>query len=85
MSHIYLIILEFYLYSCITDKIYYANMYCHVFVLFQLEKYVSTSKLKYYFAVDTSYVGKKLLTLLFPFTKQVSLHAICLLNTICFR
>ncbi|XP_052769242.1 protein YIF1B-A-like [Mya arenaria] len=34
------------------------------------EKYVSTSKLKYYFAVDTSYVGKKLLTLIFPFTKK---------------
>ncbi|KAL4238056.1 Protein yif1b [Mactra antiquata] len=33
-----------------------------------LEKYVSTSKLKYYFAVDTSYVGKKLLMLFFPYT-----------------
>ncbi|XP_060594740.1 protein YIF1B-A-like [Ruditapes philippinarum] len=33
-----------------------------------LEKYVSTSKLKYYFAVDTSYVGKKLLMLLFPYS-----------------
>ncbi|KAL3874850.1 hypothetical protein ACJMK2_037812 [Sinanodonta woodiana] len=33
-----------------------------------LEKYVSTSKLKYYFAVDTSYVGKKLMLLLFPFS-----------------
>lgn len=35
-----------------------------------LEKYVSTSKLKYYFAVDTSYVAKKLMTLFFPFTKK---------------
>ncbi|KAK3093589.1 hypothetical protein FSP39_017809 [Pinctada imbricata] len=33
-----------------------------------IEKYVSTSKLKYYFAVDTTYVGKKLGLLLFPFT-----------------
>lgn len=33
-----------------------------------LEKYVSTSKLKYYFAVDTAYVGKKLGMLVFPYT-----------------
>lgn len=33
-----------------------------------LEKYVSTSKLKYYFAVDTAYVGKKLLMLFFPYS-----------------
>ncbi|XP_049526239.1 protein YIF1B isoform X2 [Dermacentor silvarum] len=33
----------------------------------KLEKYVSVSKIKYYFAVDTSYVGRKLLLLLFPF------------------
>lgn len=33
-----------------------------------LEKYVSTSKLKYYFAVDTSYVGKKLFMLVCPYT-----------------
>ncbi|XP_052827719.1 protein YIF1B-A isoform X2 [Octopus bimaculoides] len=33
-----------------------------------IEKYVSTSKLKYYFAVDTSYVGKKLTLLLFPYS-----------------
>jgi hypothetical protein len=33
---------------------------------------VSTSRLKYYFAVDTSYVGKKLGLLLFPFLHSVS-------------
>jgi len=33
-----------------------------------IEKYVSTTKLKYYFAVDTKYVGKKLGLILFPFT-----------------
>ncbi|XP_064601603.1 protein YIF1B-B-like isoform X2 [Liolophura sinensis] len=33
-----------------------------------LEKYVSSSKLKYYFAVDTTYVGKKLGLIAFPFT-----------------
>ncbi|CAH1792899.1 unnamed protein product [Owenia fusiformis] len=33
-----------------------------------LEKYMSKSRLKYYFAVDTSYVGKKIALLLFPFT-----------------
>lgn len=34
----------------------------------KLEKYVSVSKLKYYFAVDTSYVCKKLGLLFFPFS-----------------
>ncbi|XP_067941553.1 protein YIF1B-like [Watersipora subatra] len=33
-----------------------------------LDKYVSTSRIKYYFAVDTTYVGKKLALLLFPFS-----------------
>ncbi|KAH8027696.1 hypothetical protein HPB51_007246 [Rhipicephalus microplus] len=36
--------------------------------LSQIEKYVSLSKIKYYFAVDTAYVGRKLLLLLFPFS-----------------
>lgn len=35
-----------------------------------VDRYISVSKLKYYFAVDTSYVGKKLGLLLFPFTHQ---------------
>ena len=39
----------------------------------ELSKYVSTSRLKYYFSVDTAYVMKKLLLILFPFTHQVSL------------
>lgn len=34
----------------------------------KLEKYVSVSKMKYFFAVDTSYVWRKLIILLFPFT-----------------
>lgn len=34
----------------------------------QLEKYVPVSRLKYYFAVDTGYVTKKLGLLFFPFT-----------------
>lgn len=34
----------------------------------KIEKYVSLSKIKYYFAVDTAYVGRKLLLLLFPFS-----------------
>jgi len=33
-----------------------------------LDKYVSIGKLRYYFAVDNTYVGKKLALLLFPFT-----------------
>ncbi|XP_064621582.1 protein YIF1B-B-like isoform X2 [Lineus longissimus] len=36
----------------------------------KFEKYMSKSKLKYYFAVDTAYVGKKLGLLLFPYTHQ---------------
>merc|ERR1719273_788456 len=35
-----------------------------------LDKYVSIGQLKYYFAVDTSYVAKKLGVLLFPFTRS---------------
>ena len=47
--------------------------HCYVcFLIFQLEKYVSTSKLKYYFAVDTKYVGKKLGLLMFPYAHTVS-------------
>ncbi len=40
--------------------------------MFQIEKYVPTSKLKYYFAVDTAYVGKKIGLLLFPYAHAVS-------------
>jgi len=40
-------------------------------LFFQVDKYISVSKLKYYFAVDTSYVAKKLLLIAFPFTHQV--------------
>ena len=35
-----------------------------------LDKYVSIGQLKYYFAVDTSYVTKKLGVLLFPFMRS---------------
>lgn len=38
----------------------------------KLQKFVTVSKLKYYFAVDTAYVMKKLGLLLFPFTHKVS-------------
>ena len=38
---------------------------------FQIDRFVSVSKLKYYFAVDTSYVVKKLGLLVFPFTHKV--------------
>lgn len=36
----------------------------------KLEKYISMSRLKYYFAVDTSYVMKKLKIIFFPFTHK---------------
>lgn len=38
----------------------------------ELEKYVAVSRLKYYFAVDSAYVGKKLSVILFPFLHTVS-------------
>lgn len=44
-----------------------------VFVLFQLDRFIPISKLKYYFAVDTVYVGKKLGLLVFPYMHEVSL------------
>lgn len=37
----------------------------------KLQKFVSVSKLKYYFAVDTGYVMKKMGLLFFPFTHKV--------------
>jgi len=40
------------------------------FVHQNIEKYMATSKLKYYFAVDTAYVGKKLGLLIFPFAQK---------------
>ena len=42
------------------------------YLFLQIDKFVSTSKLKYYFAVDTSYVGRKLALLMFPFSHQVA-------------
>lgn len=38
---------------------------------FQISRFMSVNKLKYFFAVDTRYVMKKLLILLFPYTHQV--------------
>lgn len=40
------------------------------FVAQNVDKWFSVSKLKYYFAVDTNYVAKKLLIILFPFINQ---------------
>lgn len=41
--------------------------------VFQLDRFIPISKLKYYFAVDTVYVGKKLGLLVFPYMHDVSL------------
>jgi protein transport protein YIF1 len=38
----------------------------------EFEKYVPVSRLKYYFAVDTGYVVKKLRLLMFPFWHPVT-------------
>lgn len=46
---------------------------------FQIDRFVSVSKLKYYFAVDTSYVVKKLGLLIFPYT-----HKVCVVLIIIF-
>lgn len=37
----------------------------------QFEKYIPVSRLKYYFAVDTNYVARKLMLVLFPFLHKV--------------
>lgn len=37
----------------------------------EIEKYVPVSRLKYYFAVDTAYVYKKLGLIFFPFAHKV--------------
>jgi len=39
----------------------------------KFQKFVTVSKLKYYFAVDTSYVAKKMGLLFFPFTHKVGM------------
>lgn len=38
----------------------------------QIDRFLPVSKLKYYFAVDTVYVGRKLGLLVFPYLHQVS-------------
>jgi YIF1 len=40
----------------------------------EMNKYISASRLKYYFSVDTAYVAKKLGLVIFPFTHQVYFH-----------
>jgi hypothetical protein len=37
-----------------------------------IDRFIPVTKLKYYFAVDTMYVGKKLGLLVFPYLHQVS-------------
>lgn len=37
----------------------------------QIDRFIPVTKLKYYFAVDTLYVGKKLGLLFFPYLHQV--------------
>lgn len=49
----------------------------------EFEKYVPVSRLKYYFAVDTSYVMRKLRLLFFPFTHSVSKNQSLLCRTLC--
>lgn len=39
----------------------------------KLDRFIPISKLKYYFAVDTLYVGKKLSLVVFPYMHEVSL------------
>ena len=59
----------FFQYICLNLQL--KKMFADNVAVFQIEKYVSTSNLKYYFAVDTAYVGKKLGLLLFPYAHSV--------------
>ena len=43
------------------------------YVAQNVNKWLSVKTLKYYFAVDTTYVAKKLLLILFPFINRVNL------------
>lgn len=43
----------------------------------QFEKWVPVAKLKYYFAVDNAYVGRKLRLLFFPYLHKVSMTCLC--------
>lgn len=52
--------------------IYFSNcLTCLLFPNSQLDRFLPISKLKYYFAVDTVYVGKKLGLLVFPYMHEV--------------
>lgn len=52
---------------------YKSNKECLCAHFFQLDRFIPISKLKYYFAVDTVYVGKKLGLLIFPYMHEVRL------------
>lgn len=45
--------------------------------LLKLDRFIPISKLKYYFAVDTLYVGKKLGLVVFPYMHEASLVLVC--------
>lgn len=51
--------------------------------LLQLDRFIPISKLKYYFAVDTVYVGKKLGLLVFPYMHNVSVLTPTEYNSFC--
>ena len=49
------------------------GMLLRVISLFQLDRYIPVSRVKFYFAVTTDYVVHKLVLLLFPFLNKVFL------------
>lgn len=48
------------------------NFILFLLAVLQISRFMSVNKLKYFFAVDSKYVIKKLMILMFPYTHQVT-------------
>lgn len=51
----------------------------------QISRFMSVNKLKYFFAVDTKYVVKKLMLLMFPYTHQVTKEVVAFSGQVVIR
>ncbi|CAM2116800.1 unnamed protein product [Caretta caretta] len=51
--------------------------------LWDIHRFMSVNRLKYFFAVDTAYVTKKLALLLFPYAHQCGGHWLAVATNLC--
>lgn len=66
--------IDLYLFYTFEFDIFFSLTILTLFLLsvLQISRFMSVNKLKYFFAVDTKYVIKKLMLLMFPYTHQVT-------------